>query len=170
LRFQIVHDRMFFDALETPHKSFRPLCDYDAYLGALGEAEIALMPLADTEFNRAKSDLKFIEAGAARVVPLASNVVYGDSLVDGETGLLFRSPGDLHNRMMQLPDSPALALQLGDAARRYVVEQRMLAYQVAHRIAWYRSLWSRRSALTAALQARAASADGVTQSGLHGPV
>jgi hypothetical protein len=30
----------------------------------------------------------------------------------------------------------------------------MLAYQVAPRIAWYRSLWARRAELTAALLAR----------------
>ena len=29
LRFAVVHDRAFFDALETPHKSFTPTCDHD---------------------------------------------------------------------------------------------------------------------------------------------
>ena len=48
------------------------------------------MPLDDTPFNRAKSDLKFIEAGACRVASLASSVVYQDSIVHGETGLIFR--------------------------------------------------------------------------------
>jgi hypothetical protein len=38
----------------------------------------------------------------------------------------------------------------------------MLAYQVAPRIAWYRSLWARRVELTGALQARLM---GVPQSG-----
>jgi hypothetical protein len=32
----------------------------------------------------------------------------------------------------------------------------MLAYQVAPRIAWYRSLWDRREALTAAMRERVA--------------
>jgi hypothetical protein len=32
----------------------------------------------------------------------------------------------------------------------------MLAYQVASRIAWYRSLWARREALTEALRVRMA--------------
>ena len=51
---------------------------------------------------------------------------------------------------------PDLARDLGDAARDYVAQNRMLAYQVAPRIAWYRSLWARREALTAALQERLA--------------
>ena len=76
LRFQVVHDRGFFDALETPHKRFTAMCEYDAYMELLGGCEISLMPLEDNGFNRAKSDLKFIEAGACRVAALASDVVY----------------------------------------------------------------------------------------------
>ena len=49
------------------------------------------MPLADTPFNRAKSDLKFIEAGACRVAALASHIVYANSVEDGRTGLLFHA-------------------------------------------------------------------------------
>ncbi len=79
LKFQVVHDRGFFRALETPHKIFTPTCDYDTYLRLLSGCEISLMPLSDTPFNRAKSDLKFIEAGSCRVAPLASSVVYGDT-------------------------------------------------------------------------------------------
>ena len=63
LRFQIVHDQDFFAALNSPHKAFTPTCDYDTYLQLLGASEVSFMPLSDTPFNRAKSDLKFIEAG-----------------------------------------------------------------------------------------------------------
>ncbi len=28
LRFRVVHDEGFFQALETPHKSFTPLCEH----------------------------------------------------------------------------------------------------------------------------------------------
>jgi hypothetical protein len=49
---------------------------------------------------------------------------------------------------------PELARSLGDAARQYVADHRMLAYQVAPRIAWYRSLWARREVLEAARRAR----------------
>ena len=154
LRFQVVHDQTFFDALETPHKTFTPTCDYDTYMRILGGSEISFMPLADTPFNRAKSDLKFIEAGACRVAALASTVVYGDSIEDGRTGLLFRDPVEFQARLLRLVAMPELARDLGDAARRYVAEQRMLAYQVAPRIAWYRSLWARRDALERAREAR----------------
>jgi SAM-dependent methyltransferase len=154
LRFRVVHDEGFFAALRTPSKSFTPLCDYDTYLALLGGSEISLMPLSDTPFNRAKSDLKFIEAGACRVAALASSVVYGNSIAHGETGLIFSDPDEFHRQFLRLTAIPDLALELGDNARRMVSRDRMLADQVAPRIAWYRDLWSRREELTAALRAR----------------
>jgi SAM-dependent methyltransferase len=156
LRFSVVHDRGFFDALETPHKRFTAMCEYDTYMDLLGECEVSLMPLADNGFNRAKSDLKFIEAGACRVASLASNVVYSDSIEEGRTGLLFRDAAELEAKLMRLVTTPDIARDLGDAARDYVAQNRMLAYQIAPRIAWYRSLWARREALTAALHQRLA--------------
>ena len=105
------------------------------------------MPLADTPFSRAKSDLKFIEAASCRTAALASSVVYGNSIEDGRTGLLFRDTVEFHAKLLRLVAMPELARDLGDAARRTVADDRMLAYQVGHRIAWYRSLWARREAL-----------------------
>jgi SAM-dependent methyltransferase len=162
LRFTVVHDRGFFDALETPNKSFTPTCDYDTYLSLLGESEISFMPLEDTWFNRAKSDLKFIEAGACRVVALASHVVYANSIEDGRTGLLFRDGEALRARLLRLIAMPDMARRLGDGARTYVATERMLAYQVAPRIAWYRSLWDRREELERARLARMAEWSAVT--------
>jgi len=159
LKFQVVHDQGFFEALESPHKTFTPTCDYETYMRLLGRSEISFMPLDDNGFNRAKSDLKFIEAGACRVAPLASTVVYADSIVDNETGLLFRDAAEFRSHLMRLVAMPDLARQIGDAARRYVAAERMLAYQVEPRIAWYRSLWERRESLTAALEARIAALD-----------
>jgi hypothetical protein len=157
LHFQVVHDRQFFDALETPHKSFTPTCDYDTYLKLLGSSEISFMPLSDTTFNRAKSDLKFIEAGACRVAALSSTVVYGDSILHGHTGSLFRDATELYTQLLRLVTLPEMAREMGDNARAYVTQERMLAYQVAPRITWYRSLWRRREHLAAALRMRMAS-------------
>jgi glycosyltransferase involved in cell wall biosynthesis len=154
LRFCVVHDRGFFDALKTPHKMFTPTCDYDTYMALLGRCEISFMPLGDTPFNRAKSDLKFIEAGACRVAALASHVVYADSIEEGRSGLLFQGADELRERLLRLVAMPELARGLGNAARSYVAGERMLAYQVAARIAWYRSLWARRVELTNALYGR----------------
>lgn len=154
LRFRVVHDQAFFAALETPAKHFTPTCDHATYLERLGGSEISFMPLADTAFNRAKSDLKFIEAGACRVVPLASPTVYAESIEDGRTGLIFRSAEELRAKLLHLVAFPQMAQEIAEAARDHVARTRMLAGQVASRIAWYRDLWERREALSAALRAR----------------
>ncbi len=154
LRFQVVHDQAFFDALETPHKSFTPMCDYATYLRMLGNAEIAFMPLVDTVFNRAKSDLKFIEAAAARVAALASRVVYHATIEDGGTGLMFETPAQLRAALLRMLAYPDAARRMADAARAHVAKHRMAAYQMAPRAAWYRSLWARRDELNAALKVR----------------
>jgi SAM-dependent methyltransferase len=154
LNFQVVHDQRFFQALASPHKTFTPTCDYDTYLRLLSHCEISLMPLSDTPFNRAKSDLKFIEAGSRRVAPVASSVVYGDSVEHNHTGLLFRDARELRDQLLRLVQEPEWACNLGNAAWEYVRHERMMAYQVAPRIAWYRSLWDRRTMLAAAREAR----------------
>ena len=156
LRFQVIHDSGFFEALATPHKAFTPICDYETYQRILAQCEVSFMPLSDTPFNRAKSDLKFIEAGAARVAPLCSDIVYGASVRDGENGLLFRNPDELRDRLARLVAMPDLAQRIGDAARDYVARERMIAYQVEQRLTWYRSLWARREVLTRAIEERMA--------------
>ena len=156
LRFSVVHDRGFFDALETPHKSFTPTCDHDTYMALLGECEISFMPLADTWFNRAKSDLKFIEAGACRVASLASQCGVRRHDRGWPHRLAVPRCRRIAARLLRLVAMPDMARGLGDAARAYVAAERMLAYQVAPRIAWYRSLWERREELEQARLARMA--------------
>jgi trans-aconitate methyltransferase len=150
----VVFDRAFFDAVETPRKSFRPLLNYDEYLDVLKSADIVLMPLEDTEFNRCKSDLKFLEASACGAVALASPVVYGGSIRDWDTGAIFTSPDEFAGALARLIEDAALRRRLSQQAYRYVVEERQLDGQTAAREQWYRSLVARRYGLTAALLAR----------------
>jgi hypothetical protein len=154
LHVEVVADHAFFEALATPHKAFTPLCDYRTYLDLLSRCDICFMPLADTPFNRCKSDLKFLEASAYGLASLASDVVYPDSIEDGRTGLLFHDAAGLQAQLARMLANPAAARDMALAARAYVAKNRMLAYQVGRRAAWYRSLWARRQELTEALYAR----------------
>jgi glycosyltransferase involved in cell wall biosynthesis len=154
LHFEVINDRRLFEALATRRKNFTPLCDYKVYGDILARCEISFMPLADTAFNRCKSDLKFIEAGARGVLALASSVAYEDTIADGRTGILFRDARELEQRLTRLVNEPTLARVIGDAARRYVIDNRMLSYQVAERSAWYHALWERRDDLNRSLLAR----------------
>lgn len=154
LHFRIVGDQALFDALATPHKDFTPICDYETYQARLGSSEISLMPLRENPFNLCKSDLKFIEAASHRVTALATPVAYAASVEDGVTGVLFRDAAELRDRLLRLLTNPELCRGIGDTARAYVAAQRMNAYQVADRIAWYRSLWARKPELDRKLAAR----------------
>ena len=154
LKFSIVHDQGLFDAIQSPYKIFTAMSDYQSYLDLLGQAELSFMPLQDNAFNRSKSDLKFIEAAAARVVALASPTVYGETVQDRRTGLLFNDAEELRHRLLHLLANLDAARAIGDAARTWVAEHRMLAYQTEQRVAWYRSLCARREELTRALLER----------------
>ena len=155
LAVEVVADRATFDALATPYKRFHPLLPYDDYRALMARCEIAFLPLADTQFNNFKSDLKFVEAGAHGLCCLASPVVYGATIRDGETGLIVRDAEALAASLRGLLADPARMRDIGTAARGWVRENRMLAGQTPRRLAWYRDLWARREELDAALLARA---------------
>jgi SAM-dependent methyltransferase len=160
LQVEVLHDRASFERLQSPHKRFTPTCSYPEYRALMGRCEIAFLPLADTRFNRMKSDLKFLEAAGHRLATIASPTVYGASIRDGETGLIVQGPGEFSAALRSLLTDPARALAIAEAARRHVAQHRMLAAQVAPRLAWYRDLWARREALDAALLTRVPEAAG----------
>ena len=151
---EVVHDRAFFDALQLPHRRFTPTCDYATYRQVMGSCHIAFLPLADTPFNRCKSDLKALEAGGHGLAILASPVVYGGSLVDGETGRLFSAEAQLEEILQGWLADPDAAQAMGLRARRWVAGSRLQHHQASEREAWYRSLWERREELTAQLLER----------------
>jgi hypothetical protein len=155
LAVEVIFDRTAFEALATPRKRFWPILPYAEYRALMGRCEIAFLPLADTRFNNFKSDLKFVEAAAHGLCCLASPVVYGGTIRDGETGLIVETPDQLRAALRALLDDPGRARRIGAAARDWVRENRMMAAQVPVRLAWYRSLWDRREALDAAMLRRA---------------
>ncbi len=151
---EVIFDRAGFEALRTPHKRFHPLMPYAEYRALMAGCEIAFLPLADNRFNRFKSDLKFVEAASHRLCCVASPVVYGGTIRHGETGLIAASPAAVEASLRNLLAAPDKALAMAEAARRWVMAERMMAGQVEARLAWYHGLWERRAALDAALLQR----------------
>lgn len=155
LSVEVIYDRGTFDALATPHKRYWPLLAYPEYRNLMARSEIAFLPLQDTQFNNFKSDLKFVEGGAHRIACIASPVVYGGTIRDGETGLIVRDADQFGAALRGLLADPARTRAIAEAARGWVAENRMMAAQVPTRMGWYRSLWERRADLDAALLRRA---------------
>lgn len=143
----VVADRAFYDQLRPPNGIFRPLLSYDDYVAELEKADIALLPLGDTVFDRCKTDLKFIECAEAGAVVLASPIVYAGSVKPGETGLLYRNAYEFRQHLRTLIDDPATRARLARNAHRYVSEHRALANQIQRQAEWYRSLVARKEEL-----------------------
>ncbi|MCG9884803.1 MAG: methyltransferase domain-containing protein [Cyanobacteria bacterium] len=154
VRVEVIYDQAFFDALETPHKTFQPLVPFETYGETLSRCDIALLPLNPTRFNAMKSDLSFVECAARGVAVLASPVAYGATLRDGETGLLFKTPGQFERRLAALIDRPDLRDRLTANAYDWVKTQRMLAGGFRDRYDWYLQLRDRLPELNGQLRDR----------------
>jgi SAM-dependent methyltransferase len=154
VRAQVVHDRGFFDALQTDDKAFEPWCAYERYHELLLGVDVALLPLNPTRFNSMKSDLKFIQCAAHGVVTLASPTVYEQTLRDGETGFLYRSGTEFEDRLRQLLAEADLRRQVADRAYQYVRDHRMLGQHFRRRHAWYLELRGELPRLNAELRLR----------------
>ena len=154
LYFRVVSDREFFDALQTNAKEFvggvrdaSIVAPYEHYTAALHASDIAILPLNDTEFNRAKSDLKFIESAGHGAVALASPTVYAATVRDGETGLIYHSPEEFAEKLDLLIARADLRRTLAENAYRYVAAHRLLDQHLGDYIAAYREMFERREEL-----------------------
>ena len=162
LQFKILANKELFDALEAQNKILvgdpevynGQFVEYEKYVETLNESDIALLPLLDNEFNRAKSDLKFIECAGAGVAVLASPVVYSKNVKDGENGLIFKDKKEFVQKLNLLIDNREKRYELATAAYDYVKNNRLLSQHYEERIDWYNELFERLDELTTAAQAR----------------
>ena len=154
LHFRVVSDHGFYQALETEAKEFTGgahdgyiVAPYEQYTAALHASDIALLPLRDTEFNRAKSDLKFIESAGHGAAVLASPTVYAGTVREGETGLIYHSPREFAEKLDLLIRRADLRRTLAENAYRYVAKHRLLEQHIDDYIAAYREMFERREEL-----------------------
>ncbi len=157
LEFKILARRNLFDALESEHKTFvgdmrryeGQFVSYEAYEEAIRSSDIALLPLRDNEFNRAKSDLKFIECAANGAVALASPIVYSKTIEDGRTGFIYRDEREFINKLNILIKNKNLRRMVATSAYNYVKRERLMSQHYLERLDWYRELLAKLPELTA---------------------
>lgn len=162
VEFKIIARTKHFAALDTKNKVLvgdpnyydGQFVDYEKYLQALRESDIALLPLLDNEFNRSKSDLKFLECGACGAAVLASSVVYPSTVEDGKTGLIFQDKKDFAQKLQFLIDNREKRYAYATAAYNYVKNNRLLSQHYEERLNWYYELFERLDELNAQTQAR----------------
>lgn len=154
IEFHVVFDQKFYALLETDHKHFTGWCDYDRYQAVLHECDIGLLPLLDTETNRMKSDLKFIEHAGHGVAVLASPTVYEATIEEGRTGLIYRSPAEFEEQLRELITNDGYRVQIAENAYRYVAEHRLLSQHYRRRHEWYCQMLDELPRLNAELRQR----------------
>jgi len=120
---------------------FRPFGSLSAYLEFLRSLDVGLAPLLPTDYNRCRSDVKFLEYASQGVAGIYADLPpYRSSVVPGETGLLYRSPAEMIQCLELLRTDQPLRQKLRRQAHEYVLRQRLLRDHIGERLTWYASL------------------------------
>lgn len=154
VRVKVLHDRRFFDALAIANKEFEPFCPYERYQEIIHTCDIALLPLEFNRINSMKSDLKFIESAGHGAAVLASPTVYEKSIIEEETGFIYRSVEEFAEKLQALIDNPQLRQELARNAYEWVAENRLLSQHYRQRRDWYLGLRDRLPELNQQLRDR----------------
>jgi glycosyltransferase involved in cell wall biosynthesis len=105
-----------FDTLPELRRLFLPMALFEDYPYMLAHCDVLLAPARDIEFNRAKSDLKLVEAGVRRIPWVASpNPAY---MAWGVGGLWADKPGEWLEALRKLVSDRVLRQTLGLAGRQ----------------------------------------------------
>lgn len=129
--FQLPPERFHF-------QNFGPLEEYIAFLGTL---DVGLAPLLPTDYNRGRSDVKFLEYSSQGVPGIYQNLDPYQSIIrDGQNGFLCNSPDELIQKLNLLYQDQTLREQVRTNAYNYVDTHRMLDANIGERLDWYRSL------------------------------
>jgi glycosyltransferase involved in cell wall biosynthesis len=108
----------------TPYQeqiTCHPYVDWTDLPALIASVDINLAPLVDSTFNRAKSEIKWLEAAAVKVPTLASKLgAFEEMIEDGRTGLL-ADPNDWFDKLSQLIEDRYLRAVLAEQAYEEVV-------------------------------------------------
>lgn len=107
--------------LAMPNVQSLPLLRYDAMMSELEKHSILLVPLEDTQFNKCKSSVKFVESGAVSLPILASKVAEFDFAIDdGCNGYIAAAGDDWYEVLSRIASDPRVLIASGEAARKSV--------------------------------------------------
>lgn len=96
--------------------------DWKALPQLISQVDINLAPLVDSVFNRAKSEIKWIEAALVKVPTIASHIgSFEDMMIDGQTGLLAKD-SEWKEKLESLILSADLRRELAENAYAFVLE------------------------------------------------
>lgn len=95
--------------------------------------DIAISPLEDNAFNRAKSGIKFLEYTTLGIPGVYSALPpYTNIIINGQDGFLAAAPDVWEMHLSALIDDPDLRLRMAQAAQQTVVGRHLLAQSNHH--------------------------------------
>jgi len=108
--------------------------------------QIGVIPLADTEFNRCKSYIKYLDYSALGLATICSDLEpYQGVVRNGINGLLVEnSPDAWYHALKRLVEEPALRTTLGQAAYENFVQNHTLKTQARRWFDTYRQAFNSR--------------------------
>jgi glycosyltransferase involved in cell wall biosynthesis len=107
-----------------------PFAAIETYPAAMTLFDVAIAPAGKGLFYRAKSDLRFLEAGALGIPVVADPDVYPE-IEHGVTGFHAANQTEAFAALQELVMDRELRQEVGAAAREYVLEHRTIA-KLAH--------------------------------------
>jgi glycosyltransferase involved in cell wall biosynthesis len=116
----------FFDSLENlEHTPWADMIDYMDTLNEL-KLDIMLIPRKDCYFNRAKSNIKYLEAAMLEIPVIAQSFPDGlspyDKDIDGTNGILVPVGGDWMTPIMELVNNKEKRREMGKKAHEYALQ------------------------------------------------
>lgn len=110
-----IEDRVFH------HKGTDGYKEFPQWYADLG-ADIAIAPLIDTKFNRAKSNIKWLESAMLEIPMVASDVKPYQDIKHGETGYLATTGNQFTKYLSWLIENPELRKRIGKSAKNEVLK------------------------------------------------
>jgi glycosyltransferase involved in cell wall biosynthesis len=130
-----------FDALPSERKRRTPTGSIDDYYRFVAELDIGIAPNRDAGFNRARSDVKFLEYAGWGAVPVVQRLApYLASVRHGENGFLFDSTSGLISLLERLVSDAAERQRVRSRAHAYVQRERLQEHHAAERLSFYEEL------------------------------
>jgi hypothetical protein len=112
--------------------ALRDRCRFTSWYDDVGDYyravdfDIAIAPLADAPFNKAKSHLKALDAAARGIPVIAQDMEpYREFVTDGETGFLVRTGEEWVKRLTELIHDEAAREEMGAAAKKVAARYTM---------------------------------------------
>ena len=119
---------------------FTPFSSLEQYQRFLQQIDVGLAPLLATDYNRCRSDVKFLEYASRGVAGIYAALQPYQSVVHGQTGLVYHTADELVAHLDALRTNPGLREAIRSRAHEYVSRERRLVSHVEERLAWYKKL------------------------------